>query len=107
MTHNFWEALRGGLGRRDLAAEPRFATGPERFAHREILSGILDAEFKKAPSRHWMEVLGGVLPVAPVLDVAEAMRNPFLDEVGMVRAAPHPANPDFKVLGGPIKINGE
>ncbi len=107
MTQKFWEALLGVLGRQDLAADPRFATGPGRFEHREALSGILDAEFRKAPSAHWMQVLAGVLPIAPVLGVVEAMRNPFLEEAGMIRGAPHPADPGFKVMGGPIKIDGE
>jgi crotonobetainyl-CoA:carnitine CoA-transferase CaiB-like acyl-CoA transferase len=47
------------------------------------------------------------LPIAPVLDLAQALDNPFLRKTGMVRAVSHPAKPELRVLANPIKIDGQ
>jgi crotonobetainyl-CoA:carnitine CoA-transferase CaiB-like acyl-CoA transferase len=52
-------------------------------------------------------VLGGVLPVAPVFDLEEALENPFLKSTQMISQVPHPARADMRVLANPIKINGQ
>ena len=51
---------------------------------------MLDAEFRKRHDAHWLAKLGGVLPVAPVLDLAQALDNPFLRATDMIRNVPHP-----------------
>jgi len=107
MTDRFWTELAGALGRPDLKQDARFATSSSRQSNREALTAILDAELRKHSTRHWLETLGGVLPVAPVLDLAEALDNPFLRATGMIRGLPHPAKPGLRTLANPIKIDGE
>jgi crotonobetainyl-CoA:carnitine CoA-transferase CaiB-like acyl-CoA transferase len=107
MTQKFWEALLEVMDRSDLGRDPRFATGPIRFENRDELTEVLDAEFRKRATHAWIEALAGVLPVAPVLGVAEALANPFVHEVGMVRTMGHPMKPDLKVMASPIKIDGD
>ncbi len=106
MTAKFWEALLDKLGRRDLAADARFASPTLRGQHREALSEILDVEFRKHDSSHWLGILGSVLPVAPVLDVVQALENPFVGENGMIASVPHPLNQDMRMLANPLKIDG-
>jgi crotonobetainyl-CoA:carnitine CoA-transferase CaiB-like acyl-CoA transferase len=106
MTDKFWAALLGVLGREDLLGDPRFATPKARHDNVEALSGVLDAEFRKRPTSHWMSVLAGVLPISPVYTLAQALENPFLETNGMVSTVPHPARPDMRVLSNPLKING-
>ena len=107
MTDKFWTELADALGRPDLKRDARFATQSLRQAHREALTGILDVEFRKRATRNWLGALGGVLPVAPVLDLAEALDNPFLSATDMIRGLPHPAKPGLRTLANPIKIDGE
>jgi crotonobetainyl-CoA:carnitine CoA-transferase CaiB-like acyl-CoA transferase len=107
MTDRFWTELTDALGRPDLEEDARFASPASRQAHREALAEILDGEFRKHPNSHWLEVLGGVLPVAPVLDLGEALDNPFLRASGMIRDLPHPAKPGLRALANPIKIDGK
>jgi succinate--hydroxymethylglutarate CoA-transferase len=45
--------------------------------------------------------------VAPVFGVQEALARPFVAETGMVQSAPHPADPSFRVMGSPIRIDGD
>ncbi len=107
LTDKFWNALLGVLKRPDINADPRFATQAARMTNREVLTETLDGEFRKHPTRHWLRVLAGVLPVAPVFDLEQALENPFVKQTGMVSGVPHPARADLRVLSNPIKINGE
>ena len=107
LTEKFWSALLAVIERPELAKDPRFATAKARNQNREPLTAELDREFRKQPTEHWMKVLGGVLPIAPVYDLDEALDSPFLQSNRMVARVPHPERPDMRVLANPIKINGE
>jgi crotonobetainyl-CoA:carnitine CoA-transferase CaiB-like acyl-CoA transferase len=107
MTNKFWAELVSAIGRPELIEDPRFAAPASRQANRDAITVIVDAELKKQPSSYWLEKLGGVLPIAPVLDLASALDNPFLKETDMVRNVPHPMMPGMRVLANPIKINGK
>ncbi|GJD52133.1 Acetyl-CoA:oxalate CoA-transferase [Methylobacterium crusticola] len=106
MMDKFWDALLDGLGRPDLAADPRFATAAARRDHRDALTALLDEAFAAKPTAAWLAILAGRLPVAPVHDVAQALANPFVAEVGMIARVPHPARPDLRLLANPLKIDG-
>ncbi|MDP1910732.1 MAG: CoA transferase [Hyphomicrobium sp.] len=107
MTDKFWTELVKAIGRPELNADPRFHTQASRQTNRDALTEIIDAELSKQPNQHWLAMLNGVLPVAPVLDLAQALENPFLRSTGMIRDTPHPAKPDLRTLANPIKINGK
>ena len=107
MTDKFWDALLEKLGRKDLGADARFSSQDQRRRHRDELTDILDAEFSKAPTAHWTELLSGVLPVAPVYDIAQALASPFVQRQGMIATLQHPQRPDLKVFANPLKIDGE
>ncbi len=107
MTDKFWGELVAAIERPDLSNDARFTTMASRQANRDLITEIVDIEFKKRPSKYWLERLGSVLPIAPVLDLASALDNPFLKTTEMVRTVPHPAMPGMRVLANPIKINGK
>jgi len=107
MTDKFWQALLNELGRADLATNPDYATADARRRNRDRLTEVLDADFEKATTQHWLDRLQGLLPVAPVYDIAQALDNPFAHSVGMVRTVPQPARPDFRALANPIKLDGD
>jgi crotonobetainyl-CoA:carnitine CoA-transferase CaiB-like acyl-CoA transferase len=107
MTEKFWLSLCDAIGRPDLPRDPRFADFPARLRNRDALTAVLDDELRKAPTGHWLEVLAGLLPVAPVYDLPEALGSDFVRANGMVRSIPHPAKPEMmKVLANPLRING-
>ena len=106
MTEKFWQALLGNLGRMDLASDVRFATPDARRRNRDELTEVLDSEFARRTTQQWLERLQGLLPAAPVYDLAQALDNPYAGTIGMVRTLPHPARPDFRVLANPIKLDG-
>ena len=78
-----------------------------RQANRDALTEIIDRELSKQSTAYWLGKFNGVLPVAPVLDLAQALDNPFLKTTEMINVISHPLKPDMRVLANPIKINGQ
>lgn len=107
MTDKFWDALLGQLDRRDLATRPEFATAAARNQHRGQLTELLDGELRRHPTSHWLAKLQGVLPVAPVRGLAEALDSEFLQESGMLTEMDHPAKPGLRLLASPLKFDGQ
>ena len=107
MTDKFWGELLAAIDRTDLAFDPRFATQALRQENRDALMGIIDSELKRESTTFWLDRLNGVLPVAPVLELSQALDSPFLKVTDMIRTIAHPAKPGMRVLANPIKINGE
>ncbi len=107
MTDKFWKALLGVLDKPAITSDPRFADAKQRARHRDELTRILDAAFSEFPTAHWLKTLTGVLPVSPVLSVREALDNPFVRETDMIRPVPHPEDPEMKLLGNPLRFDGE
>ncbi|APV48578.1 CoA transferase [Betaproteobacteria bacterium GR16-43] len=107
LTEKFWMALLGVLRNPAIGADARFANQASRQVNREALTKTLDVEFRKQTTDHWLKVLGGVLPVAPVNEMGKALENPFLHATKMISSVPHPERSDFRVLSNPIKINGQ
>jgi crotonobetainyl-CoA:carnitine CoA-transferase CaiB-like acyl-CoA transferase len=107
MTDRFFGELARAISRPDLMTDTRFHTQSSRQANREALTQIIDGELRKETNRYWLGRLSGVLPVAPVLDLAQALDNPFLRATEMIRDLPHPAKPGMRTLANPIKIDGK
>lgn len=107
MTDKFFGELARAIGRPDLMADARFGSPSSRQANRDALTEIIDAELRKQTNAHWLDRLGGVLPIAPVLDLAQALDNPFLRTTDMIRDVPHPAKPGMRALANPIKVDGK
>jgi crotonobetainyl-CoA:carnitine CoA-transferase CaiB-like acyl-CoA transferase len=100
-------ALCDGIGKPELARDPRFDSIPNRRSNRDALTPILDAEFMKRTPDEWMQKLGGVIPIAPIYDMARGLDNPYVAQVGMIQSLNHPANPALRRLANPIKVDGQ
>jgi crotonobetainyl-CoA:carnitine CoA-transferase CaiB-like acyl-CoA transferase len=107
MKDKFADELLSAIGDETLSSDPRFASQASRRAHRQELTEALDAAMSRQPTAHWLALLQGRVPVAPIYDVAEAFASPFLDEAEMVNTVAHPEKPDLQVLANPIRIDGE
>ena len=103
----FWTVLCKRIGRADLATDPRFVSPTERLANRDVLTGILDEIFSAHPTSHWLDLLSGHMPVAPVHRLDAALDNPFIHATGMVQTTDHPDLPGMRVLGNPIRLDGK
>jgi crotonobetainyl-CoA:carnitine CoA-transferase CaiB-like acyl-CoA transferase len=106
MLDKFWDELVRLVGRPDLGRDERFSSAPARRDNRNALTHELDAVLSRKTTAEWLGILSGVIPVAPVYDVAQAIANPLVSEIGMIARVPHPAKADFRLLANPLKIDG-
>jgi crotonobetainyl-CoA:carnitine CoA-transferase CaiB-like acyl-CoA transferase len=67
---------------------------------------VLDAIFSAQPVAHWIELLAGSIPIAPVNGLGEALDNPWLDAIGMRDTVDHPDRTGLAVLANPLKLDG-
>ena len=107
MTQKFWDALLPKIGREDLATLPQFASPGTRHDHRRELTDILDEVFRQHPTDYWLARLQGALPVAPVRNLADTLRDDFVAECGMLSVMSHPKQEELQILSNPLKFNGQ
>lgn len=103
----FWPLLCRGIGRAELAEDPRFVNFSARLGNRDELTTILDSAFQAHTTQEWMEALGGSVPVAPVNDIAQALSTDFAveDRQSIVSSVADDGTP-VAVLRGPVRYKG-
>lgn len=108
---HLFAALCRAIDRPSLINDLRFTTNAQRTENNVVLKDELEKTLKSQPAVHWLSVIheAGV-PVAPLLNVAEAMEHPqtqarnMLIEAGGVRMPGNPVKlstyPDPKMRPG-------
>lgn len=74
------------MEREDLAADPRYATNPERVKHRDLLIPELQAIFATRTVNEWVNALVEQgIPAGPINSVTEALNDPHVVGRNLVR----------------------
>ena len=106
MTDKFWHALVAEVQHPGLD-DARFASVALRRDNKALLISLLDDAFALRSTQAWLAALQGKLPIAPVLNLSQALENPQVHRVGMVQTLAHPTNESFRMLANPIKLDGQ
>lgn len=106
MLEKFWQTFVEGIGNPAWANEPRFANFAERRKVREELTVLVDDILSTQPTAYWTQLFAGRIPIAPVLDIAQALDNPYVREVDMLQDVSHPQGSQ-RLLRNPIKLDGQ
>jgi crotonobetainyl-CoA:carnitine CoA-transferase CaiB-like acyl-CoA transferase len=86
----------------ELTADARFATNPDRVAHREELAALLQDRLGDQPFAELLERLEAAgVPAAPVNDVGDAADHEQTKALGMIQPTPEPT------VALPLSIDGE
>ncbi len=101
-----WEQLCTAIGRRDLLADPRFATNADRTKHQRDLAAILETVFSSKSVAEWLTVLeqAGV-PAGPVYNMEQVYGDPQVQAREMVIDVEHPIAGLTKSIGLPVKLS--
>jgi crotonobetainyl-CoA:carnitine CoA-transferase CaiB-like acyl-CoA transferase len=102
----FFVALVAGMDLPGVAEDPRFATFDARRGHRADLLGVLEERFLERTTAAWLERLRGVVPIAPVRSLEEALDTGELQARGMLATYEHPAFGTVRSVGLPITVGG-
>jgi formyl-CoA transferase len=101
-----FEALCGVLQRPDLAADPRFASGPDRMRHRQALVSEIERTTAKETRAHWLARLDAAgVPSGPINTYPEALADPHALARAMIVDLVHPGAGPIKALGVPVKLS--
>jgi crotonobetainyl-CoA:carnitine CoA-transferase CaiB-like acyl-CoA transferase len=94
------------LDAKDLAQDPRFATGADRMAHLKELEDLLSARFRTKPADYWLSALEEVgVPCGPVNDMLQALADPQTLAREMVVEVEHSSLGKVKTIGLPVKFS--
>ena len=105
-----FETLCDLLGRPELLTDPRFADREQRKAHRDELTGELNAALRRRTAGEWEEILGPAgVPAARVATVPQAVGLDQLDHRGFFTELPFPDGSArvLKVAGSGVLHDGE
>lgn len=100
----FFTTLAGAIGAPELAVDPRFATFAARDRHRDETLAILEARFAGRTTADWLETLRGVVPIAPVRSLQEALDLDELQGRNMLASYDHPALGPVRSVGLPLHV---
>jgi crotonobetainyl-CoA:carnitine CoA-transferase CaiB-like acyl-CoA transferase len=82
--------LAQGLGRAELAADPRFGTNRDRVAHRDVLVAELEDVLRERTADAWFRDLSALgVPCGPINDVGQAFE--LAEELGLDPVAEVPS----------------
>ncbi|MGH7098430.1 MAG: CaiB/BaiF CoA transferase family protein [Stellaceae bacterium] len=101
-----WSRLMKLIGREDLIADPRFATGDLRVRNEKELDAIIGEWTRRHDKREAMEKLIAVgVPSGAVFDTMELYNEPSFAARGLMQTVHH-HNGDYKMATWPVRIDG-
>ena len=101
----FYYKLIDVLGLSELRVHPEFLTNRHRFERRAAINALINAEVRKQPIAHWLEVLNAAgVPCGRVMGLKEVFEDPQIRHQQMKITIDHPRHGPLDVLGFPIKF---
>lgn len=97
--------LADALGHPEWKSDPRFATNPQRDAHRVELKTMLTGIFLREPRAHWQAILDDAgVPSAPTQTTEEVLAHPQTIASGMMQKL---AGYPLSLIGMPLQFDGD
>lgn len=94
------------IGYAELLEDTRFLRNQDRVKHREILIPLLSNFFLQKNAQDWVSAIHAVkVPVGVINSIEDALAEPQIQHREMVVNIPHALNPEFKVIGSPMKLS--
>lgn len=91
-----------------LVDDPRFRTNRDRVINRDELCALLEVPLRERDSADWQTLLSDAgVPAAAVADVADVVRAPQTEALGILQHVPHPTIPDLRLTALPVSFDGE
>lgn len=106
-SDRYWPALCEAIGHPELRDDPRYAGAVARFKASEELTATLAAIFRERSLAAWEAAFAGrPLIWAPVRTLREALADPQVRAMDMLRRVAHPRLAPFETVGPPLRLSG-
>ena len=94
------------IERDDLAADPRFATNPQRVRNRKELIPVLQERFLQRDTADWLAALRAAgIPCGPINTVSQVYDDEQLKARGFIWECEHPTAGTIKLSGSPMHFS--
>lgn len=105
-SEDMWLRACRALGLDDLPADARFAANAARVAHRDELTGEIEAVLTTRPTAHWLARLAEAgVPAGQVQNIPEVLRRPQIGALGSVQELRHPTAGSYRLVAPPLRID--
>jgi crotonobetainyl-CoA:carnitine CoA-transferase CaiB-like acyl-CoA transferase len=96
------------IGAPELVDDPRFATNPNRVAHREELIALIADRFSAEDAQTWLKRLDAAgVPAAPVHDIGQVAEDEQTVALGLLQPLDHSTVSDFRTVALPLSTDRE
>ena len=102
---SFWPVLCKKIDREDLIDNSKFVNFLSRQKHRDEITRILDEELMKKNTSEWLDEFGGIVPVAPILNLKQSLENPFLKDRKNIQKLKTKRGVDISLLKTPVHVS--
>ena len=100
-------ALCDAISLPELPLDPRFTKNADRVRNRDAIVGLLSKHFLKDTADNWVSrIHAAKVPVGVINDIGRALAEPQVLARNMLVDIPHAKNPDFRMVGSPVKLSG-
>jgi crotonobetainyl-CoA:carnitine CoA-transferase CaiB-like acyl-CoA transferase len=103
-----FERLCAAVGLPDLADDERYATNPDRVAHRKELVDALQERFSERTADEWVkEIRGAGVPCGPVNALPDVFEDEHVLGSSILQEIEHPAAGTIRMVASPVLVDGE
>ena len=102
-----WETFCSAIGRHEWITDPRFATREARVANRLVLAKLLEEWLQTYATRDEAILILEKARIlsAPVLDIAQIINHPVIQERGAMQSIPHPGLGPVAIPKSPFRMS--
>lgn len=102
-----WRQVAEAVGLPDLPQDPRFMTQPDRARNQGALAELLEERFRARPAKEWLvEMDRRGVPCAPINDYRQALGDPHVESMGLVRPLTLPNGVETRTVAFPVAMTG-
>jgi crotonobetainyl-CoA:carnitine CoA-transferase CaiB-like acyl-CoA transferase len=107
-SDNLWRRFAAGIGRPELADDPRFRTNADRVRHFAETVALVQGIIATRTADEWVEFCGCVgIPCAAINTLADLLAHPHTAARGIVLDYEHPTLGSLKTMAQPIQFDGQ
>jgi crotonobetainyl-CoA:carnitine CoA-transferase CaiB-like acyl-CoA transferase len=102
----FWRNFVTAAGRADMIEDARFKTGRDQQKNWHIVHDLLRPIFRTKTRQEWFDILVAAdVPVAPIYRLDEALADPQVQHLDMIKKAIHPVKGEVSLVGFPVSLS--
>jgi len=93
-------------GRPELGDDPAFASNSARLENRDRLIPTVAALIAARPASEWLRLLNDAgVPAGPINTIPQALADPQVEALGVLRTLPHPTAGEIQVIGPAVHLS--